>query len=80
VEQTFAAAGLVSAMVGGAGFPFFNLYLWFVFRRGEKVVDDVFAGGGRLSLSARLAMLAFNPLLAISLPRSPRGKQIFGVA
>jgi SAM-dependent methyltransferase len=80
LEQTFAAAGLATAMVGGAGFPFFNLYRWFVITRGEKVVDDVFASGGSLSMSARLAMFAFRPLLAISLPRSRWGKQIFGVA
>ena len=80
LEQTFAAAGLETAMVGGAGFPFFNFYRWFVITRGEKVIEDVFASGGRLSVSARLAMLAFRPLLAISLPRSPWGTQIFGVA
>jgi SAM-dependent methyltransferase len=80
LKQTFADAGLESVMVGGAGFPFFNFYRWFVVTRGEKVIEDVFASGGRLSLSARLAMLAFRPLLAISLPRSPWGTQIFGVA
>ena len=80
LQQTLAEAGLLNGVAGGAGFPFFNLYRWFVIRRGEKVVDDVFAGDGELSRSARLAMLAFNPLLAISVPRSPWGKQIFGVA
>ena len=80
LEQTFTEAGLITAMVGGAGFPFFNLYRWFVIRRGEKVVEDVFAGGGALSIPARLAMFAFRPLFAISLPRSRWGKQIFGVA
>lgn len=80
LKQTFAAAGLDCVMVGGAGFPFFNFYRWFVVTRGEKVIEDVFASGGKLSLSARLAMLAFRPLLAISLPRTPWGTQIFGVA
>lgn len=80
LRQTFADAGMVSLMVARAGFPFFNLYRWFVIKRGEKVVDDVFAGGGRLSTSAQLAMLSFRPLLAVSLPRSPWGKQIIGVA
>jgi len=80
LEQTFVEAGLECIMVGGAGFPFFNFYRWFVVNRGEKVIDDVFASGGKLTLSARLAMLAFRPLLAISLPRSPWGTQVFGVA
>jgi SAM-dependent methyltransferase len=80
LKQTFTDAGLESVMVGGAGFPFFNFYRWFVVARGEKVIDDVFASAGKLTLSARLAMLAFRPLLAISLPRSPWGTQIFGVA
>jgi SAM-dependent methyltransferase len=80
LEQTLADAGLVGAMVGGAGFPFFNFYRWFVLRRGEKVIEDVIASNGRLTLSARLAMLAFTPLLTISLPRSPWGIQTFGVA
>jgi SAM-dependent methyltransferase len=80
LEQTFTDAGLESTIVGGAGFPFFNFYRWFVVKRGEKVIDDVFADGGKLTLSARLAMLAFRPLLAVSLPRSPWGTQIFGVA
>jgi SAM-dependent methyltransferase len=80
LEQTFVDAGLESIMVGGAGYPFFNFYRWFVVTRGEKVIEDVFASGGKLSLSARLAMLAFRPLLAVSLPRSPWGTQIFGVA
>jgi SAM-dependent methyltransferase len=80
LEQTFLDAGLDSVMVGGAGFPFFNFYRWFVVTRGEKVIDDVFASGGKLTVSARLAMLAFRPLLAVSLPRTPWGTQIFGVA
>jgi SAM-dependent methyltransferase len=80
LEQTFSEAGLATAMVARAGFPFFNLYRWFVIKRGEKLVDDVFAGGGSLSLPARLSMLAFTPLLIITLPRSPWGKQIVGVA
>jgi SAM-dependent methyltransferase len=80
LEQTFLDAGLDSVMVGGAGFPFFNFYRWFVVTRGEKVIEDVFASGGRLTVSARLAMLAFRPLLAVSLPRTPWGTQIFGVA
>jgi trans-aconitate methyltransferase len=80
LKQTFEAAGLETAMVGGAGFPFFNFYRWFVVTRGEKVIEDVFASGGKLSPSARLAMLAFRPLLAASLPRTPWGTQIYGVA
>jgi len=80
LSQTFSEAGLVTAAANGAGFPFFNLYRWFVLRRGDRVIDDVLASDGSLTFSARLAMMAFNPLLAISLPRSRWGKQIVGVA
>jgi len=80
LAQTFHEAGLMTAAVNGAGFPFFNLYRWFVLRRGEKVISDVVASDGSLTLAARLAMMAFNPLLAVSLPRSRWGKQIVGVA
>jgi SAM-dependent methyltransferase len=80
LAQTFDEAGLMTAAVNGAGFPFFNFYRWFVLRRGQKVISDVVASDGSLTLAARLAMMAFNPLLAISLPRSRWGKQIVGVA
>ncbi len=80
LAQTFDEAGLLTAATNGAGFPFFNFYRWFVLRRGQKVISDVVASDGSLTLAARLAMMAFNPLLAISLPRSTWGKQIVGVA
>jgi trans-aconitate methyltransferase len=80
LEQTFSEAGLATALVARAGFPFFNFYRWVVIKRGEKIVDDVLAAAGSLSLPARLAMLAFTPLLMVSLPRSPWGKQIVGIA
>jgi SAM-dependent methyltransferase len=80
LAQTFSDAGLVTGSVEGAGFPFFNLYRWFVLRRGERVVDDVIASDGSLTLSARLAMMAFNPLLAMSVSRSRWGTQIVGTA
>lgn len=80
LRQTLTDAGLVSDEVAGAGFPFFNLYRWFVLKRGEKVIDDVLASDGSLTPAARLAMMAFNPLLAVSLPRSRWGRQIVGIA
>lgn len=63
----------------GAGFPTFNLYRLLVVRRGERLVDDVSEEGG-ISLVARVAMAAFNPLLRLTLPRSRRGWQIVGIA
>jgi SAM-dependent methyltransferase len=80
LADTFAEAGLVTDRVDGAGFPAFNLYRWFVLKRGERVISDVLADDGGLTLSARLAMMAFNPLLAVSLTRSPWGRQIVGIA
>lgn len=80
LAQTFNEAGLLTATTHGAGFPFFNFYRWFVLRRGEKVINDVVASDGGLTPAARLAMMAFNPLLAVSLPRSKWGTQIVGVA
>ncbi len=80
LRQTLEDAGLVAAMVGGAGFPFFNVYRWFVLTRGDRVINDVLASDGRLTLPARIAMLAFTPLLTLSLPRSRWGTQMFAVA
>ncbi len=77
---TFVRAGLRPALVGGAGFPFFNLYRKVVIARGEKLAADISTDAGLLRVAARGAMLGFRPLLAVSLPRSPWGTQIIGVA
>lgn len=63
----------------GAGFPFFNLYRLAVITRGGKLTDDVSQGGG-ISLPARAAMAVFDPLLHLTLERSPWGWQTIGVA
>jgi SAM-dependent methyltransferase len=80
LRETFAAAGLCTTLTMGAGFPFFNLYRRFVIVRGERLADDISTGVGRPSRAARAAMLAFWDLLPLSLPRSPWGTQIVGVA
>jgi SAM-dependent methyltransferase len=73
-------AGLRVAATFGAGFPFFNLYRRVIVARGERLAGDVSRRGGRPSVVARTAMVAFRPLLGISLPRSAWGTQIVGVA
>ncbi|MGI8511693.1 MAG: class I SAM-dependent methyltransferase [Solirubrobacteraceae bacterium] len=72
-------AGFDVARTAGAGFPFFNLYRTLVIWRGERLVDDVGGAQGQPSVAARAAMLAFRPLLALSLPRSPWGTQVVGI-
>ncbi|HEY4918177.1 MAG TPA: class I SAM-dependent methyltransferase [Solirubrobacteraceae bacterium] len=73
-------AGLSVAATFGAGFPFFNLYRRVIIARGERLASDVSRRGGRPSGLARAAMIAFRPLLGVSLPRSAWGTQIVGVA
>jgi SAM-dependent methyltransferase len=73
-------AGLCVAATFGAGFPFFNLYRRVIIARGERLAGDVSRRGGRPSGVARAAMIAFRPLLGVSLPRSAWGTQIVGVA
>jgi SAM-dependent methyltransferase len=80
LRQTFEQAGLCPAATFGAGFPFFNLYRFTVMARGERLADDLSSHDGRPSIPARAAMAAFRPLLTASLPRSPWGVQIVGVA
>jgi 2-polyprenyl-3-methyl-5-hydroxy-6-metoxy-1,4-benzoquinol methylase len=78
--ETLAEAGLHVAATFGAGFPFFNLYRSVVIARGEQLAADLCMPGGRPSGAARAAMAAFRPLLAVSVPRSPWGSQIIGIA
>lgn len=80
LAQTFEEAGLRTAATFGAGFPFFNLYRRVVIARGQSLAADVSSWQGTPSAAARMAMAAFRPLLAVSLPRSPWGIQIVGVA
>ena len=80
LRQTFEDAGLLTAATFGAGFPFFNLYRQVVIARGARLAHDLSSDDGRPSDAARAAMAAFRPLLALSLPRSPWGSQIVGVA
>jgi SAM-dependent methyltransferase len=81
--DTFVEAGLRVTMVTGAGFPFFTLYRRLIIARGERLAADIStgsSGGESPRLAARAAMLAFRPFLPLSLPRSPWGTQILGVA
>ena len=73
-------AGFGVGLAAGAGFPFFNLYRAAVVARGQRLVDDVASHGGGPSFAARAAMLAFRPLFAFNLPRTPWGTQIVAVA
>lgn len=80
LRRNLEQAGLRVAATFGAGFPFFNLYRRVIVARGEQLSDDVSRRGGRPSGAARAAMMAFRPLLGMSLPRSAWGTQIVGVA
>jgi hypothetical protein len=80
LQATFAAAGLQTAMVGGAGFPIFNLYRRVIIARGDRLAEDISAGSGVLQIAARIGMDGFRLLFPFSLPRSPWGTQIVGVA
>jgi SAM-dependent methyltransferase len=76
------AAGLEASLAAGAGFPFFNLYRGLVIARGERLVTDA-SREARDTPQAKVikaAMLAFRPLLSLSLPRSAFGWQTVGVA
>jgi SAM-dependent methyltransferase len=80
--QVLVDAGFETQLLAGAGFPFFNLYRGLVIARGERLVSDA-AADARDTPQAKViaaAMLAFKPLLATSLPRSPLGWQTVGVA
>ena len=80
--RVLVEAGFETQLLAGAGFPFFNLYRGLVIARGERLVDDA-AVESRDTPQARViaaAMLAFKPLLAVSLPRSPLGWQTVAVA
>ncbi len=80
--EVMRSAGLEVSLLAGAGFPFFNLYRALVIARGDRLATDA-AAGARDTPQAkviRAAMMAFRPLLAISLPRTALGWQTIGVA
>jgi SAM-dependent methyltransferase len=80
VRAVLDGAGMRTVLAGRAGFPMFNLYRSMVIARGEKLVDDAVADGGRPSPALRAAMLAFGALFTLNLPRTPWGVQIVAVA
>jgi SAM-dependent methyltransferase len=80
LRTTFTEAGLRPVMVGGAGFPFFNLYRRLIIARGERLAKEISDSAGTPRLDVRAGMLAFRLLLPLSLPRSLWGTQIVGVA
>lgn len=80
LAAVFEEAGMDTETVSGAGFPFFNIYRRVVIARGDALGDELVARDGAPTIPARVAMLAFRPLLALSLPTSPWGTQIIGVA
>jgi SAM-dependent methyltransferase len=81
LREALVSAGFEVEKVGGAGFPFFNLYRATVILRGERLVSDAGgAGDGSASLASRAAMAAFRPLLAVPVPLSRLGWQIVGLA
>jgi SAM-dependent methyltransferase len=74
-------AGFGVTLAAGAGFPFFNLYRAAVIARGPRLVEEAASSaGGGPSVATRAAMLAFRPLFALNLPRTPWGTQIVAVA
>jgi SAM-dependent methyltransferase len=81
LASTLREAGFEVEWTSGAGFPFFNLYRALVIARGERLANDVASESGHgPSLPARVAMVAFRPLLRLTLTRSSWGAQIVGVA
>jgi SAM-dependent methyltransferase len=74
-------AGFAVERVGGAGFPFFNLYRLMVVARGPRLVDDVTQGPrGAASPGALLAMRCFRVLFRLNLPAWRFGWQVVAVA
>jgi SAM-dependent methyltransferase len=82
LRQTLTDAGLDVAMTAGAGFPMFDVYRSMVILAGDRLIS---AGNAEAEhtmggVMLRLAMLAFQPLFRLNLPRSPLGWQTIGVA
>jgi hypothetical protein len=82
LAAVISAAGLEVVTVGGAGFPFFNVYRLLVISRGEQLIDAARnqQGGNSQSALLRAGQAAFDPLFRLTLPRSRLGWQTVGVA
>jgi SAM-dependent methyltransferase len=75
------SAGFEVEWVGGAGFPFFNLYRLVVIARGKRLVQDVSRRGqAGVSLLARFVMSIFRLLFHFNLAKSPWGWQVIALA
>ena len=74
-------AGFDVEAASGAGFPFFNLYRLAVIMRGPRLVKDFAAGGtGSEARLVRGAMVLFDALFRLNLPRGNRGWQTVALA
>jgi SAM-dependent methyltransferase len=81
LRDVLERAGFAVERVGGAGFPFFNLYRLMVVARGSRLVDDVTEGPrGAASPAALLAMRCFRLLFRLNLPGWRCGWQIVALA
>ncbi len=76
-----ATTGLSVVWLGGAGFPFFNLYRLAVVLRGQALIDQGRAGdSGQLSLGTRAAMRAFSWLFRLNTTKTRLGWQLIALA
>jgi SAM-dependent methyltransferase len=81
LEAVLRAAGFEIIELRRAGFPFYNLYRVAVVARGEKLIADAEAGGGRsLPLATRVAMRVFGWLFRLNTARTMWGWQLVAVA
>ena len=81
IDALLRQAGYFVEQVGGAGFPFFNLYRCVVILRGRKLIEDVAGGAAEDgSRSARTAMAVFRRLIRPSLNSSFSGWQMVAKA
>jgi SAM-dependent methyltransferase len=80
VRAMLAASGFAVETVGGAGFPFFNLYRMVVLLRGRRLIADVAGTNGASSPLARAVMRGFGVAFALNLRASPWGWQIVATA
>jgi SAM-dependent methyltransferase len=72
------AAGFDDVVVGGAGFPFFNLYRLAVRALGDRVTEV--AGSARPPATVRLGMGAVAALLRVNTRLTSRGWQVVATA
>ncbi len=78
LEHLLGRVGYELIEVGGAGFPFFNLYRLAVILRGQKLVHDL-DQARPLSRTSALAMSAFGLLFRLNVNGTALGWQTFGV-